>query len=189
MSKLNVVVVSGNLGSPSKTLVLAEQILAELELLTPIKSTIFQLAEWAAIFGPARHPGELNDEARKVLQTIASADLLIAVSPVYKGSYTGAFKHLIDFIDPNALVGVPVILAATGGGYKHALVIEHQLRPLFAFFGANALPVGIYAAEQDYDGQRFAEPVVLERISAAAKQAVDAAQTRIHSLQTTQKIA
>ena len=189
MSTLNVVVISGNLGFPSKTLALVEQILDELRLLTPINSTIYQLAEWAAVFGPARHPGELQDEAHKVLQTIASADLLIAVSPVYKASYTGAFKHLIDFIDPNALVGVPVILAATGGGYKHALVIDHQLRPLFAFFGANTLPVGIYAAEQDYDGERFVEPVVLERITVAARQAVDAAQTRLLSLQSIKKTA
>lgn len=189
MSKLNVVVVSGNLGSPSKTLILAEQILAELELLTPIKSTIFQLAEWAAIFGPARNPSELNDEARGVLQAIGAADLLIAVSPVYKGSYTGAFKHLFDFVDPSALLGVPVILAATGGGYKHALVIEHQLRPLFAFFGANTVPIGIYAAEQEYDGQRFTESVLQERISAAARQAIAATQSRLHPFQFIQKTA
>ena len=41
---------------------------------------------------------------------------------IYKGSYTGLFKHLIDFLHPEALVGKPTLLAATGGSDRHALV-------------------------------------------------------------------
>lgn len=178
MSKLKVVIVSGNLGTPSKSLALAKQIVDAIQREAAIELQVHQLVELAGEFGPARHPGELGEEGLRVLQSIRSVDLLIAVTPVYKGSYTGLFKHLFDFIDPVALNETPVILGATGGGDKHALIIEHQLRPLFGFFGAFTVPAGVYASEQSFDGTRFTDPVVLERINAAARQGVDLAFSR-----------
>jgi FMN reductase len=178
MSKLNVVVVSGNLGFPSKTVILAEQILEAIKQQVSIDGEILQLAELAANIGPARNPDELGESGKRVLNRIASADILVAVTPVYKGSYTGLFKHLFDFLDPKTLSEVPVILGATGGGDKHALIVEHQLRPLFSFFGALTIPAGIYASEQNFNGARFIDPVVLQRIEAAAEQAVYAAKAR-----------
>lgn len=181
MSKIKVGIVSGNLGSPSKTLALAGQILEALQRLAPVDKELHSLAELAPVFGPARSPAELPEAGHAVLRSIVAADLLIAVTPVYKGSYTGLFKHLFDFIDPKALNGVPVILGATGGGDKHALIVEHQLRPLFGFFGAWTVPSGVYASDQLYDGSRFADPTVLERIDTAARQAVDAVRLRQQS--------
>lgn len=182
MKKIKVVTLSGNLGFPSKTLILAGQIVDAVKRLTPVEEKLHTLAELAPVFGPARSPAELPDTGHAVLRSITEADLLIAVTPVYKGSYTGLFKHVFDFIDPGALVDVPVIPGATGGGDKHALMIEHQLRPLFGFFGALTVPSGIYASDKDYDGSRFVNPVVLERIEAAARQAVNAAHLRLQTL-------
>ena len=71
-------------------------------------------------------------------------------SPVYKGTYTGLFKHLFDLIDPKALKDKPIVLTATGGSERHALVVDHGLRPLFAFFTADILSTGIYATEPDF---------------------------------------
>ena len=78
------------------------------------------------------------------------ADALVIGSPVYKGSYPGLFKHFIDLIEPERLYGKPVLLSATGGGDRHALMVEHQLRPLFGFFMAHSLPTAIYAAARDF---------------------------------------
>lgn len=77
-----------------------------------------------------------------MLDEIESADLLLVASPVYRGSYPGLLKHLFDLIDLNALIDTPVLLAATGGTERHALVLDHQLRPLFSFFQAITLPSG-----------------------------------------------
>jgi len=185
MSTLKVVVVSGNLGNPSKTLVLAEQIIESIQQYAAIDVDVHTLADLAPIFGPARNPAELGEAGKKVLESIADADILIAVTPVYKASYTGLFKHLFDFLDPNALLNVPVVLGATGGGEKHALIIEHQLRPLFGFFGAQTVASGIYASEQHYNGNRFVETVLNERIEAAAKQAITAARIRSEQIELT----
>jgi FMN reductase len=183
MSTLKVVVVSGNLGLPSKTLALAGQIVEAIKQQACIEVITHSLADLAPVFGLARHPGELSDIGKAVLDSIGSADILVAVTPVYKGSYTGLFKHLFDFLDVKALIEVPVILGATGGGEKHALIIEHQLRPLFGFFGAQTVPSGIYATEQNYDGSRFSDAIVNERIHAAARQAVVAALIRADQTQ------
>jgi FMN reductase len=80
--------------------------------------------------------GDLSDEAADLVGAIEGADALIVGSPVYKGAYTGLFKHLFDLIEPEALAGMPVVLTATGVGPRHALVVEHSLPPLFGFFTA-----------------------------------------------------
>ena len=93
--------------------------------------------------------------------------MLVAASPVYKASYTGLFKHLFDLIDPKLLEGRPVLVAGTGGSDRHALVIEHQLRPLFAFFNANTLPISLYAINTDFVGSEELAPSIRPRIASA----------------------
>jgi FMN reductase len=105
---------------------------------------------------------------RSVLQAIESADALVVGTPVYKGSYTGAMKHLFDLIPPNALAGKPVLLAATAGSPLHGLVTEHQLRPLFGFFNARTMPTTIFALESDFQNYRVERPELVARIKRAA---------------------
>ena len=86
--------------------------------------------------------------------------MLVVGSPTYKGSYTGLFKHFFDLVDPAELRGKPVLLTATGGGERHALMIEHQIRPLFAFFEALVLPTAVYATDEDFlDGALVSEAI------------------------------
>jgi FMN reductase len=105
--------------------------------------------------------------AEEELQRIENADLLIVATPVYRASFTGLFKHLFDFVDQYALVDTPVLLAATGGSERHALIIEHQLRPLFGFFQSLALPVGVYAHDSDIVDYAVADTALAERIEKA----------------------
>jgi FMN reductase len=63
-----------------------------------------------------------------------------------------------------------VLIGATGGGPRHALVIEHQLRPLLGFFEAQTLATGIYAAEPDFDEGAIASAAALERLDRAVGQ-------------------
>jgi FMN reductase len=103
-----------------------------------------------------------------ILQTIEQADLLVAGSPVFQGSYSGMFKHFFDLIDPYALEDLPVVLVASGGSERHSMVIDHALRPLFAHFQAHILPVGIYGSAGDFIGATLYNPPVLGRIERAA---------------------
>jgi FMN reductase len=111
---------------------------------------------------------DVGDDVERALAAAEQADMLIAGSPVFRGSYTGMFKHLFDMVDQYALVDMPVLLIATGGSERHSLVLEHQMRPLFALFQAHALRVSIYASSGDFIDTTLYNPPVLGRIERAA---------------------
>lgn len=95
---------------------------------------------------------EALDEARR---TVASADAVIAVSPVFKASYSGLFKMFIDSLDDDALRSVPTVLGATAGTARHSLAVDHALRPLFSYMGAMVAPTGVFAATDDFGAATF----------------------------------
>ena len=67
---------------------------------------------------------------------VVAAAGLIAVTPVFTASYSGLFKTFVDLLDKDALIGKPVLIAATAGTPRHSLVLEHAMRPLFAYLRA-----------------------------------------------------
>lgn len=161
---------SGNIDRPSKTRTLVETTVAQAASRFEAAGAVFDLGDFGPSLGAARRAEDLAPAAQSAFRVLLGADALIVASPVYKGSYTGLFKHLIDLIDPLALRGKPVLLAAAGGGDRHALVIEHQLRPLFSFFEAQTLPTGVYAAERDFTDGHPASPALNDRLGRAVEQ-------------------
>ena len=143
---LNIVAVSGGLNSPSKTESLVQAIIDELSEAIHIKVHFVKLSEIGPLLGGAIYRNQLPQRVQDDL----AADALIVGTPVYRASFTGLFKHFFDFVEQTALVDVPVLLAASGGSDRHALVLEHQLRPLFSFFQAQTLPIGVYATDRDF---------------------------------------
>ena len=167
---LHIVGLAGSLSRPSKTRALVDLVTARGAAALGASAATYDLTDLQPELGTAFNVGGLGGAAGKIVASILSADALVVGSPVYKGSYTGLFKHLFDLIDPAALAGKPVLLTATGGGDKHALVIEHQLRPLFGFFEAATLPTGIYASGADFTDCLPTSPQLLARIERAVSQ-------------------
>jgi len=167
-----VVAVSGSLTNPSRTTALVEAIANAFGAVIPIESHLITLNELGPHLAGALTRKELPEAAEAELERIETADLLIVASPVYRASFTGLFKHLFDFVDQYALVDTPVLLAATGGSERHALIIEHQLRPLFSFFQSLALPVGVYAHDSDFTDYRVSNDQLTERIAKAVARAL-----------------
>ncbi|GHG21381.1 FMN reductase [Paracoccus aerius] len=167
---LRIAAFAGSLSNPSRTRALVENAARRAAARFGAEAFVHDLSDLQPSLGMAGSLGELHPKGRAIVDDILSADALIVGSPVYKGSYTGLFKHLFDLIDPQALAGKPVLLTATGGGDRHALVIEHQLRPLFAFFEAAVLPTGVYAGGADFrDGQPSSD-ALLARLDRAVDQ-------------------
>jgi FMN reductase len=164
VTKLNVVAVSGSLQAPSKTIALVEEILVVLGEQLPIETHLIKLNELGPSFAGSLSRAGLPEKVERELQRIETADLLVVASPVYRASFTGLFKHLFDFVDQYALVDTPILLAATGGSERHALIIEHQFRPLFSFFQALTLPLGIYAHDSDFTDYRVSSDFLRDRI-------------------------
>jgi len=168
---LRVVAVSGSLRSPSTTNALLDGILDEIARHTDLDREVIELHAVAIDLATALTRGETSPELAAALRSVAEADLLVVATPIYRGSYTGLFKEFFDLVHHDALAGTPVLLAAGGGNDQHSLAIDHQLRPLFAFFRAHALPVGVYARSADFaEGQIAGEalPAAIERAVSAA---------------------
>ncbi|AXQ95730.1 FMN reductase [Cereibacter azotoformans] len=161
---------AGGLGRPSKTRALVAHAVTATTTAFGGTAGLHDLFDLQSSLGQAARLDELHPRAARVVQDLLAADALIVGTPVHKGSYTGLFKHLFDLIEPEALAGKPVLLLATGGGNRHALVIEHQLRPLFGFFEALTLPTGIYAGNADFTDGEPSSPVLLDRIQRAVRQ-------------------
>lgn len=162
-----IVAFSGNTHRPSRTRTLVEAVAAELSRLRPIDLKVYDLVDAGTGIAVASRSA-LPLPAARIVEALESADALIVGSPVYKGSYAGLFKHLIDFVAPEALIGKPVVLTATGGGPRHALVVEHSLRPLFGFFSAQAAPTAVYAGDTEISEGRVADEIVRARVAQAA---------------------
>jgi FMN reductase len=169
---LRVVGVSGSLTDPSRTTALVEAIVDAFGTVFPIERHIIRLNSLGPELAGALVRKQLPPGAQEELERIENADLLVVATPVYRASFTGLFKHLFDFVDQYALVDTPVLLAATGGSERHALIIEHQLRPLFGFFQSLALPVGVYAHDSDFTDYRISNEQLTERIDKAIARAL-----------------
>lgn len=146
-----IVTFSAAYNKPSKTIALATSIAQKVVENYSLDVTHYNMSDLGPSFGLAQHINDLDKTALNVIQNIKNAKVIIIATPVYKGSYPGLFKHFIDLLDPELLYEKPILLAATGGGDRHALMVEHQLRPLFGFFMAHTLPTAVYAASRDYN--------------------------------------
>lgn len=151
---LKTVIVNGSLHRPSRTQVLLDALRDTLNDQLALDVQNIELVSLLPELGAALSTGALPAHAHQAICAIEQADFLIVGSPIFRAGIPGLLKHLFDLVDMNALNGTPVLLAATGGSQRHALVIEHQLRPLFSFFQALTLPIGVYATPEDIqDGE------------------------------------
>lgn len=161
---------SGSSRRPSRThalvSTLVEATVEKVEVDHPVVDLVDAGLSESAVYG--------GDRLRAVVRRIETADALVVGSPVYKGAYAGLFKHVLDQVDPGALRGKPVVLCATGGGDRHALVVEHQMRPLFGFFETATMPTAIYAGGDGHPNEILADPQVAARIAAASEQIAQA---------------
>lgn len=173
MTRPRLVGLSANVQRPSKTRTLVDTIVREAAARGPVEARVFDFVDAGPGLGAAWTRDQLSLPARRIVEAIEEADGLVVASPVYKGSYTGLFKHLFDLIDPGALAGKPVAIAATGGGARHALVVEHSFRPLFGFFGALQVPVTVYASDADFADGVLTDQDVRERAGLAGRQIAD----------------
>ncbi|CUI51024.1 FMN reductase (NADPH) [Achromobacter xylosoxidans] len=138
----------------------------------PCEQRLVELGQLVPHLAGATCRPHLPDTVERDLDAVEQADVLVVATPVFRGSYTGLFKHFFDFIHQDALIDKPVLLAATGGSERHALMIDHQLRPLFSFFQARTLPLGVYATDKDFADYRLRDEALIERARLAIERAL-----------------
>lgn len=170
MTALTITGFAGSFSAPSRSRALVEQAVDLAADRFGAIGHVFDIGELGPSLGQARQLSDLEPEALEHISALINADALVIAAPVHKGSYPGLFKHVFDLIDPGMLVGKPILLAATGGGDRHSLVIEHQLRPLMGFFEAHTLPTGVYTSDREFVGGKLVDEAARTRLSRAVNQ-------------------
>ncbi|GAA4599179.1 NAD(P)H-dependent oxidoreductase [Planotetraspora phitsanulokensis] len=175
--KRTIAVVSGGLGSPSSSRLLADRLAAAAErevreLGDEVEVRVAEVRDHAHDLVDSMVSGYPATELKGALETVAGADGLIAVTPTFTASYSGLFKaffDVLDMVDDNALADKPVLIGATGGTARHSLVLENAVRPLFAYLRGVVVPTSVFAAPEDWGGTA-APDLLAHRIDRAAAQ-------------------
>ncbi|MEU5767186.1 FMN reductase [Streptomyces asoensis] len=156
---MKLVVVSAGLSVPSSTRLLADRLAAATAGRTPARVEVVELRDLAVEIAHNFTNGFPGRKLAAALESVTEADGLIVVTPVFSASYSGLFKSFFDVLDPEALTGKPVLIAATGGSARHSLVLEHALRPLFSYLRAVVVPTAVYAASEDWGAEGLPERI------------------------------
>jgi FMN reductase len=171
MTQVRIVGVSGSLSVPSRTSALVSAV--SNEFARPLAASV-ELIELGSLVGSlaGTRRAELGLPAQAALAAVEAADVIVVGSPAYRAAYTGVFKHFFDFVGQYALVDKPIVLTATGGSDRHALLVEHQMRPLFGFFQALTLPLGIFATESDFENYEIVNDELSQRIALSTSRTI-----------------
>ena len=161
---LRLVVVSAGVSDPSTTRLLADRAAQKtIDLLrdagTPATVNVIELSGLAVEIAQAIVSGFPGARLQAAIELLAGADAVIASTPVYKAGISGLFKSFADVLDNDLLIAKPVILAATAGTPRHAMVVDEQLRPLFAFLRAMPVPTSLFAAPDDWGSSTLGDRI------------------------------
>jgi FMN reductase len=169
---LRLVVVSAGTSDPSSTRLLADRTAERAAALAAgrgatVTTSVIELREIAADISTALVSGLITPNLRHAITVLGEADGIIAAAPVYKAGPSGLFTSFFQILDNDLIIAKPVLLAATAGTARHALVADDQMRPLFAYLRALTVPTSLFAAPEDWG-----DPALNERIDRAAVELV-----------------
>lgn len=190
MTARRIAVVTAGLSNPSTTRMLGDRLVtATLAALRAKKSAdapegieaevdVFELRDYAHDITNHLLTGFAPPALETMINTVVSADALIAVTPIFSTSYSGLFKSFVDILDPDALAGTPVLLAANAGTARHSLAVDYALRPLFTYLHADPVPTGVFAASSDWGENADDVAPLASRIDRGARELAEAIAAR-----------
>lgn len=151
----NLVVVSAGTSDPSSTRLLADRTAQRVAAVAErrgatVRTRVIDLRELATDITTALTSQLVTPKLQQAVDALGAADGLIAAAPVYKAGPSGLFTSFFHVLDNDLLIGLPVVLAATAGTARHALVVDDQMRSLFAYLRTLPVPTSLFAAPEDW---------------------------------------
>jgi FMN reductase len=165
-------VVSAGTGDPSSTRLLADRIAERAASVAAghgnaVTVSGIELRDITADISTALTSQLITPKLQQAVTVLGEADGIVAATPVYKAGASGLFTSFFDALDNDLLIAKPVVLAATAGTARHALVADDQMRPLFAYLRALTAPTSVFAAPEDWG-----DPELNKRIDRVALELV-----------------
>jgi FMN reductase len=115
-----------------------------------LETQLINLGEQHVAFADGRPPEQHHDDTAAIVRAVLAADGVILATPVYRGSFTGALKNLLDHLPIESLAGKPVGIIAMGATAHHFLGADWHLRDVLAWFGALTIPTSVYLTANDF---------------------------------------
>ena len=164
LAPMRLIVLSAGVSNPSSTRLLADRTAQKtIDLLRDVHVAatvgVIELGPLAVEIAQAIVSGFPGERLQTAIERLAAADAVIASTPVYKAGISGLLKSFVDVLDNDLLIGKPVVLAATAGTPRHAMVVDEQLRPLFAFLRALPVPTSLFAAPDDWGSSMLGDRI------------------------------
>ena len=165
-------VVSAGTSDPSSTRLLADRTAERAVALAArrgnvVTVSVIELRELASDITTALTSQLITPKLQQAITVLGEADGLIAAAPVYKAGPSGLFTSFFGVLDNDLLIAKPVVLAATAGTARHALVADEAMRPMFAYLRTLTAPTSLFAAPEDWS-----DPALATRIDRAALELV-----------------
>jgi FMN reductase len=178
---MKLVVVNAGTGDPSSTRLLADRTAQRVAAIAgendvTIDIHVIDLREIATEVTTALVSQHVGPGLRAAMDAVAAADGIIAATPVYAAGPSGLFTAFFQILETDTMIGTPVILAATAGTARHALVADDQMRGMFGYLRAMTVPTALFAAPEDW-----ADAALTSRIDRAALELVALMQADIAS--------
>ena len=170
--RFRLAVVSAGTSDPSSTRLLADRAADRVAALADrrghkVTISVIDLREISGDISNALVSQLITPRLQQAITALGEADGVIAAAPVYKAGPSGLFTSFFHVLDNDLLIGKPVVLAATAGTARHALVTDDQMRPMFAYLRALTVPTSLFAAPEDWS-----DPALNQRIDRAASELV-----------------
>ena len=150
-----VVVVNAGISDPSSTKLLADRIERGVAKLAATRgrdvvSTHIDLRLLLSELPAALGSQSFGPQFERAIAALRDADGIIAAAPVYKAGPSGLFTSFFQTLDNDLLIAKPVVLAATAGTARHALVVDEQMRSMFAYLRSMTVPTSLFASTEDW---------------------------------------
>lgn len=177
---MTVLGIVGSVSTSSKTRSAVEVALAAAAETDDVDTALLHLAEYDLVTADGRGLENYEGDTAEALRKIVDADAYVVGTPVYRGSLSGALKNLFDMVprgmwaaDVAPFESAAVGLVATGATNHHYLAIDQELRPIFAFFGANTVGSSVYANDNQFDDKQVSDDDVRERLADLGRATVE----------------
>lgn len=149
------VVVNAGVSDPSSTKMLADRLALRVEANAQrnghtVDTVHIDLREILPELPGALASGHLGPMFTRAVDALAHADGIVATAPVYKAGMSGLFSSFFQVLDNDLLIAKPIVLGATAGTARHALVTDEQMRSMFAYLRTMTTPTSVFASTEDW---------------------------------------
>ena len=167
-----VLAIHGTVTRPGRLHQAIEAALSGLEGDGSVAAKTLHLGDYRISFADGRPLTGYDDDTQAVVERVVAADMYLIATPVFRASFTGALKNLLDHVPVEGLHAKACGLIGMGATDHHYLSIDAQLRPVLAWFGVHVLPGMVYLQSRHFQDGQLADPQAVADLQSLARSVV-----------------